>query len=200
MGLKIIAQPAGELLTIDECREHLRVQPYEVDSEGVGTHPDDAQIMAMLSAARAHCENFLGISIAQRTYELSLDQFPSGPINVAMPPVVSVESVTVGEGSDALLDPDTYIVDDFNAPVRLVPVDTWPTVTAATNLIRIRYVTGFGTGSDDVPLPWEIRAAMLLLLGSLYAHREDATEKALASVPTGVDGLLRPLRVRLGRA
>lgn len=201
MGLKIIAQPTGELLTIDECRQHLNVQPYEIDSDGVGTHPDDAQIMAMLSAARAYCENFLGLSIAQRTYELTLDQFPVGPISVTLSPLVTVESVTVGEGSDALLDPETYLVDDYSVPALLLPLPVWPSVTAATNLIRIRYVAGYGSGSDDVPLPWEIRAAMLLMLGHFYANREAVNIGNITSdIPFGVDALLRPLRVRLGMA
>lgn len=200
MGLKIIALSVAESLTLDECRQHLRVQPYEVDSNGDGVHPDDSLIMSMQSAARANCENFLGLSITQKLYEMTLDQFPAGPIVLPMSPLMSVESVSVGMDSDALLDEGTYTVDDFSSPPRILPVTVWPTVTAAPNLIRIRFVTGYGDGVEGDPLPPEIRAAILLTLGSLYAHREDETDKVLTTIPTGAEALLRPLRVRLGMA
>ena len=67
MTPKIIDQPFTEPLTIEECRAHLRIQPYEVDSDGVGTHPDDTLIMVYQSAAREYCENFLGVTLASKT-------------------------------------------------------------------------------------------------------------------------------------
>lgn len=201
MTPKVIIQPSAELLTIEQCRAHLNVQVYEVDSDGIGTHPDDDLIMAMQGAAREHCENFLGRSIAQKTYEIALDEFPAGAIELPMPPLVSVSSVTAGEDSDGPLDAALYVVDDYSVPARVVPVDTWPTVIAATNLIRIRFVAGYGEESDGVePLPYAIRAAMLLMLAHLYENRSDTDEKAIASIPNGVEALLRPFRVRLGMA
>lgn len=201
MTPKIIIQPYAEPFAIEQCREHLNVQPYEVDSDGVGTHPDDLLIMAMQSAAREHCENFLGLSLVQKTYEIALDQFPAGAIELPMPPLVSVESVTAGEDSDGLLDSALYVVDGYSAPARVVPVTAWPTVTKATNLIRIRYVAGYGEESDGGEmLPYAIRAALLLMLAHLYEQRSDTSEKQIVSVPNGVEALLRPLRVRLGMA
>lgn len=201
MTPKIIIQPLAEPLTIEECRAHLNIQPYEVDSDGIGTHPDDMLIMAMQSAAREHCENFLGRSIVQKTYEIALDKFPAGAIELPMPPLVSVESVTAGEDSDGLLDAALYVVDDYSMPARVVPVSLWPTAAAATNLVRIRYVAGYGEDSDgNQPLPFAIRAAMLLMLTHLYEQRSDTSEKHIVSIPNGVESLLRPLRVRLGMA
>jgi uncharacterized phiE125 gp8 family phage protein len=200
MALKLIYRPVGELLTIDELRAHLNVQPYDIDSDGNGTHPDDAQILAMASAARAYAENFTGLVIGPALYEMALDEFPDGAIEFPVGPVNSIESITVGAGSDSMLDDLTYNLDAFSVPARAVPVAAWPSVTAAPNLIRVRFLAGFGVGSDDEPLPWEIRAAMLLLVGSLYANREDSTDKPYMSMPIGVDALLRPRRVRLGMA
>jgi uncharacterized phiE125 gp8 family phage protein len=200
MALKLIYRAAGELLTIDELRDHLNIQPYDLDSDGGGTHPDDAQIMAMASAARAYCENFTGLVIGPATYELALDEFPEGAIELPVAPISAVEYVTVGSGSDALIDDSTYTLDLFSSPARLVPVTSWPSATAATNLIRVRFTAGYGVDSDSEPLPWEIRAAILLLVGTLYARREDDTDKPITSIPTGIDALLRPRRVRLGMA
>jgi len=198
---KIVIQPSAELLTLEECREHLNIQPYEIDSDGVGSHPDDLMIMAMQSAAREHCENFLGRSLAIKTYEIAMDEFPVGDIELPMPPLVVVESVTAGEDSDGLVDSNLYAVDGYSEPAKVVPVTTWPTVVASTNNVRIRYTAGYGEDSDgNLPLPYVIRAALLLMLTHLYEQRSDSSDKPVISIPNGVEALLRPLRVRLGMA
>jgi uncharacterized phiE125 gp8 family phage protein len=204
MGLIAITQPTEEPLTLDECRTHLRVQPYEVDSDGVGTHPDDALIMAMQAAAREYCEAFTGLSLAQKTYELALDAFPSEEIEIPTMPVVEIVSVTYvdANGTVQTIDPADYTLDAHQKPSWLLPtieVD-WPVAGEFVNAVKIRYVAGYGLTSDSEPLPYAVRAAVLLMLGHLYANREDTTEKALSGIPSGVESLLRPLRVRLGMA
>lgn len=215
---RTIVAPAAEPLTLDECRQHLRVEAYEADdsdSDSLGAHPDDVLIMAMQAAAREHCENFLGLALSTRTLEIALDSFPTvaadGTTAVVLPmgPVREAE-IRTGEPTsdtdeaDFILDPDAYVLDLYRSPQRLVPVSGWPSMTAATNAIKVQYVAGYAIASDDddegEPLPAALRAALLLVLGHLYEHREDAAEKALASIPLGAEALMRPLRVRLGMA
>jgi uncharacterized phiE125 gp8 family phage protein len=200
MTPKVITAAASEPLTIAECRLHLRIDP-DLNSDDEETHPDDTLILALLGAAREHCENFTGLSLAQRTLEVALDEFPEDEV-IELPggPVVSISSVSVGEESDAELEAADYVLDNYSTPSRILPATTWPTVTASTNTVKIRYVAGFGDGTDDTPLPYALRAAMLLVLGHLYERREDATEKALSSLPLGAEVLMRPYRVRLGMA
>lgn len=200
---KVIIQPSAELLSIEDCRAHLSVDPIDdVDSDDIAhSHPDDALIMAMQGTAREHCENFLGISIARRTLEIAMDIFPDGAIELPSAPLVSVDSVSVGDDSDGELDTTTYVVDDYSVPARIVPVTTWPTLVAVTNQVRVRFVAGYGEDSDGAqPLPFAIRAAMLLILGHLYKNREDSVDRAMQSLPGGAEALLRPLRIRLGMA
>lgn len=212
---RVITPAPEEALTLDECRLHLNVAPYEVDSDGVGTHPDDTLIMALQAAARQHCEAFLGLSLTMRVLEAALDRFPttaadgSTAIELPMGPVVDVMSVTVGTGgSDSSGGSDSteltaadFELDDFRSPMRLLPTATWPAVTASPNAVRIRYVAGYGTDSDGgYPLPAVFRAALLLVLGHLYANRETSVEKALSEIPLGAEALMRPHRVLLGMA
>lgn len=200
MNPRVILQPASELITIDECRAHLNIEPYETNEDGDSVHPDDDMIMLMQGAAREHCENFLGLTLAPRTYELALDSFPAGAITISAP-LLEVQSITYQELDsdeqpvDVEADPSTYIVDPFGS--RIVPVTTWPSVTAATNAVRIIYLSGT---SESEPLPFAIRAAILLVLGHLYENREDTGDKALATIPLAAETLMRPLRVRLGMA
>lgn len=201
---KIVLEPTADLLTIDECRLHLRVDPLEIDSDGVGTHPDDDLIMALQTAARQHCENFLGLSLVPYTYEIALDSFPTeneGAIELPMGPVSSIVSVTVGTGSDSLMDDADYELDDFSVPNRLLPVSgSWAAITAATNTIRIVYTAGYEADlSDGQTIPTTILQAIKLLMADWYKHRED-TDINDVQIPNGAQALLRPHRVRLGMA
>lgn len=214
---KIVSPPADEPLSLEECRQHLRVQAYDEDdsdSDTVGQHPDDTLIMAMQAAAREHCENFLGLSLSTRILQIALDAWPTvcrdgtTAIELPMGPVREIVSVIAGEpvsdsDSDTSFEvaPTAYTLDDYSLPCRLVPVTSWPTSGAGTNRIQVTYLAGYGVDSDGgEPLPAALRAALLLVLGHLYEHREDSAETALASIPLGAEALMRPLRVRLGMA
>lgn len=203
-GPKVIVGPESEPLTIAECRSHL-----EAAETGDTTQDDldDAMISGFLSAAREHCEAFLGLSLAQRLLEIEFDAFPNvtddGTDEIELPfgPVVELRSVDPdgsSSSSDSLLTPDVYRLDDYSSPNRLVPVDGWP---AATGPIRVRYLAGYGVDSDGgIELPYAIRAAILLMLGHLHKNREASAEDKLAELPLGVEALLRPHRVRMGLA
>jgi len=202
---KIIAPPETEPLTIEECRAHLEVQPYVVDTDGVGTHPHDDMIMAMQGSAREFCELFTGLAIGQQTLEIALDAFPSAEIELPRPPVVAIVSVKYYDADEILqtLADNLYVLDNYQLPGWLLPSigTTWPATLGAANAVKVRYLAGYGVTSDGgEPLPYAIRAAMLLMLGHLYANRESVAAGTIVEVPLGVEALLRPLRIRLGMA
>lgn len=199
LRVKVITQPAesDEPITIDDCRSHLEAQYYydnDIDIQ------DDHMILSWMIAAREYCEAFTGLIIARRTVEVALDDFPTEAIELPFAPLVSLIYIYAGDDSDSEVSPLLYDVDDYSVPPRIVPVTDWPTVTAATNLIKIRCVAGYGSDSDSIPLPFQLRAAILLILGHLYENREDSTEKAMETIPNGAEALMRPLRIRLGMA
>jgi len=198
---KIITAPDVEPITVDEARAHIEAPRY-ADSE---IDPvDDAKIEGWITTAREHCEAFLGLSLAVRVLEIALDEFPAwgAAIELPMGPVIDVVRVSWGDGSDDELDDADFVLDDYTLPAELKPVATaWPTVTAATNALKVRYLAGYGDESDGAdPLPATFKSAMLLLIGHLYEQRSETTEKAMQSLPLGVSALLRPHRVRLGMA
>lgn len=214
MGIRIVEYPTVEPITLADLRTHLGIEPYEVDSSGgAATHPHDTMIMAMLGAAREWAENFTGRAIALKTYELALDEFPaSEEIELPHPPVVSVESVIY---TDSNLDPITidaanYVLDQHQETagyVKAALTYDWPTPAAVINAVKIRYRAGYqipepdSSVEDDAdPLPYAIKAALLLMVGHLYANREAVADKQMFEVPFAADALLRPLRVRLGFA
>jgi uncharacterized phiE125 gp8 family phage protein len=206
-GPKVIVPPDAEPISIEECRSHLEASPYADSDVDL---LDDTMITGWLAAAREYCEQFLGLSLSRRVLEVALDRFPNedddGDTAIELPfgPVLEVQSIGDSSSSsdESGIDADTYRLDDYSSPSRLLPNPSWPAMSGAL-AIRIRYVAGFGADSEwpDAPeLPWAARAAMLLVLGHLYANREESTDKAMESLPLGAESLLRPLRVRLGMA
>jgi uncharacterized phiE125 gp8 family phage protein len=210
MSIKILQQPIAEPVTLGECYDHLRIDPYLVGTDGT-SHPDDELIMAYAAAARGHAERFTGLSLAVKLYELALDGFPvDKEIRLRNPPLVEVVAVEYVD-PDLLVQtvpPDQYVIDNHateDGAGWLVPAVgySWPATANVINAVRVRYRAGYavpGDGTDVEPLPYEARAAILLMLGQLYEHREDAMEKGLAAVPSRVHAMLRPLRVRIGMA
>ncbi len=202
---KILIDATSEPLTLAEARLQCRVDAIDdLDSDGNGTHPDDDLLEMLITAAREHCEQFLGLSLVPKTLELALDEFPTeddGIIELPHGPVNAIVSVTVGTSSDAEMDPDDYELDDFSVPNRLVPATVWPTVTASLNTIRIIYTVGYdGPDSSDGPtIPKTVLQAMKLLIADWYKHREDTDVHELV-IPNGALTLLRAHRIRMGFA
>lgn len=221
---KIIAVEGAEPVTLADARAHLEAQAYnDSDVDPI----DDAMIEGWIAAAREHCEDFLGLSLITKTLEIALDKFPvstdtggmaidlpGGPVREILqimvpPPDVEftsddVDSDTASDEpvwADGQVNPDQYALDDYRQPNQVKPVTAWPVVTAATNAVKVRYLAGYGVNSDGgTALPATIRAAVLLVIGHLYLNREATTDKAMATLPLGVESLLRPKRVRLGMA
>jgi uncharacterized phiE125 gp8 family phage protein len=217
MGIRIVTAPEVEPITLADLRLHLGIEPYEVDSSGAGTHPHDRMAMAMLGAAREFVENYTGRSVALKTYELALDAFPDDDIELPNPPTVSIESLAYvttdssGDYVEETVDATGYSLDRHQADsgaAWLSPAagGSWPMPSPVINAVKIRYRAGYqvpepdSSAEDADPLPYAMRAAMLLMVGHLYANREAVSDKAMTEVPFAVEALLRPLRVRLGFA
>jgi len=195
---KVVAAPTSEPLTLAECYAHLRVDA--VDSDG---RPDDDLITALITAAREYCENFTGLSLALKDYEVRLAEFPD-EIELPHPPFVSLlNGITISdETSDNAIDEDLYTTDDYTYEYAvLYPVNSWPTL-ATGNTVRIRYRAGYGDESEAAGhVPTTIKHAMLLLIGHWYGNREAVNVgNIITPFDFAVEALLRPHRVRLGMA
>lgn len=209
MGFKTIVQPSVEPLTIDEARLHLRTDD-DLTSETELDEAEDTEIMQMVSAAREHAEKLTGLYLAPRTVEQTLDRFPvcDKAIQLQAQPwrgLDSIEYTLQADGSMVPVDDAVFVIDDYVQParVRLKFEQQWPQdARCDTNAVRVRYVVGYGTIAntppDVLPLPADIRSAMLLIVGHLYENREETTALALESLPFGVMTLLGLNRENLG--
>lgn len=190
MNLRRVVAPASAPVTLAEAKAHLRVT----------ASTEDTLIGALVEAATQHLDGWQGIlgrALVQQSWELTLDAFPADEeaIRIPLPPVSSVVSVTYldAAGAQQTMPPGDYVVDTLSpdAWITLAAGETWPDTLDRINAVTVRFVTGYGAAAD-VPAP--IRAAILLIIGDLYANREGQSDRAITVNPT-VDNLLRPYRV-----
>lgn len=209
-GLRIVTQPIGEQITLQEAKLHCRVDSYP-DLTNQTANAEDALITELIVAAREWCENDTGRALVPQTFEFTTNAWPtqtwsggSTSLGLPMSPISSVTSVTYldSAGAPVVLSPTLYTLDNWSEPSWLYPaVDTtWPTVYGAPNAITIRYLAGYTlpNGSPaDMPLPKSIKSAMLLIVAHLFENREQSTELKLMNLPLAAESLLDRWRLRL---
>lgn len=188
MGVRVIQHPTEESLSLAEAKAHLRV---DADDE-------DALIGSLIAAARITVERQCWRQLAQATLQLTLDAFPAGDvIYLPRPPLVSVESIQYEDlaGETQALDEGNYYVDATSEPgrVALRSGHTWPDTNLQPGCVVIDYVAGL----EPADVSPDVKAAMLLIVGHLYAHREAAVTGMTANeLPLGVSALLSLHRFR----
>lgn len=156
-----VAAPAATPVSLDEARAHCRADAA-----------DDTLLQVYLDAAVAHvdgAEGVLGRCLVTQTWDYALECFPD-EIVVPLPTLASVTSVKYYDvdGVEQTISSSNYIVSGQ----RIVPVEDydWPDVQAERpNPITVRFVAGYGLA---VAVPAAIKAAILLLVGDMYAYRE----------------------------
>lgn len=185
MTLKLITPPA-ELITLAEAKVQLRL----------GSETDeDALISALITSARLQCEHIIGRGIGAQTWRRTLDAFPVGGIELGMPPVASISALQYIDTSGATqtLAPSAYTLDnasDDEAFVLPAYGTDWPDTLDTANAVSVTFVCGL------TALPENLRAWMLLQIGTLYRHRESVQSGQVTELPSKyTDGLLDRWRV-----
>jgi len=182
MSLDLNTAATEKPLLLEEVKDHLRLDSTD----------EDAYLESLISAAVATYEDQARVSLCTQTWDLYLDDWPGGNrIKLPRPPLASVTGVyyTPNGGSETELDSTNYHVDTVSKPgsVVLGYSKYWPTDTLQTsNAIRVEYVAGKARSAigDDT------KAALLLLVGHWYQHREVVTESKIMEVPQAYAALL----------
>lgn len=163
-------------ITMDLARQHLRV--------GNATH-DDTLIAAKLDMAVAVAEDLTGRFIRQRSVEveatLPVVEHPTLRLPV---PTTAVERLTASR-EPLSVDLWQLHADDYTASLSFVCSCSGMQISA-TLLV----------GYDEESLPPAIRAAVLLILGTLYDNESDAlVGRSVSELPLTAEKLLLPWRV-----
>lgn len=187
MRLALDTAPAEEPVSLEEAKDHLRVD----------TTAEDAAIASWIESARVEAERASGRALVTQTWEGKLDRFPECEvIEFPRPPLQSVTSIKYIDTNGTLqtLSSSTYTVDTSGivGRVYLNYSESWPLTRIEPNAVRIVFVAGYG-GASDVPEPF--RSWILLRVGERYALREGTVTGTIATRLPNVDTLVMGERV-----
>jgi uncharacterized phiE125 gp8 family phage protein len=178
---ELVTAPTDEQLTLSEVKAHLRVD----------SNDEDAYIYSLISVARDEAEAVCGRRFGAQSWKLYFDRFE----RIKLHGCGQVSSATLywrdQNGTWQALDASQYEIvkavpayafykDDFNVP----------TTGDYAEVVRIDVSCGESA-------PRGVKQWMLLRIGTLYEHREDAIVGAgvLAYPMVGVPQLLAAHRV-----
>ncbi len=178
---KVTTAATTEPVTLVEAKLHLRVD--------IST--DDDLITSLIKVARDWCENYQNRAYISQTITAKFDRFPT-IIRLPRSPLISVTSIAYidSAGDSQTIDSSVYEVDTTSEPglVTLAFNQLWPSTRRIHHAITVVYKAGFG--ADATAVPDRIKAAMKLVIGHLYEHREEDSEIVLTTLPMGVKSLL----------
>ena len=190
--LVISDDPATQVVSVDEIKEHLRID----------TSDEDTLLGVYIDAATEMAEHYCSRHFITHEYKLYFNQvmsqasliFPdctliyveatSDPVAGAEYAINWIDENGVTQGShDAYIDAHSnpsisYLSSDFSTPTLK---------TNAANTFWIRFNTGFG-GVDDVPQA--IKQAIKLIVADMYYFREDRKRR----FPMASEILLQPYK------
>lgn len=166
MKLTLVTAPAVEPVSVAEAKAHLRVDISE----------DDTLIGTYITAAREYAEAYAVARFVTQTWEVALDTWPGRRLELPWStPLQSVTSITYTDrdGNTGTVSSSDYIVDTRSEPgaVMLKGTASWPAVDLReVNGVVVRFVTGYGL---EAAVPERFKAAIKLIVGTLYENRED---------------------------
>lgn len=155
----------------------------------------DAQINLLIKQAREAAEHECERCLIAQTWQLDLDGFPAGRIDLPKSPVGSIGSIEYWGGSAwVVLDPAKYtLVQQRNRMAAVYPAagQSWPQPAETPGAaVRIKYAVGYGTASD---VPASVRAWIIANCVFWLENPAAASDRVFNPAPF-LAGLLDPIR------
>lgn len=174
MAWSVTTAPVPEPVTLADAKLHLRIDSTD----------DDTLITALIKAARENVEASCERALMPQSWTERLDSFPQrgycGPVvrpfddriylrGGVVSAVTSVKYIDV-DGVEQTLDPLAYVANLTAEPATIAPVygTSWPATRDEHGSVSVLYAVGY-TDADAVPA--SLKAAILLIVGDLYANR-----------------------------
>lgn len=183
-GLVVTTPPGAEPVSLTEAKAHLRLEHSS----------DDTQVTAMIVAARRQAEALTGLALIDTVFTWTFEGFPCGAIVLPRAPLDSITSIayldTSGTSTTLTVTTD-YRVDAAALMPCVEPAygTTWPLTYGVSGDVTVVFKAGYGTAGSDVP--GDIRAAILLIVGAFYEHREDFVTGTIATpMPRAANDIL----------
>lgn len=165
--------------------DSLAVSDAEMEAHARAAGQPAEQYQPYLAAAQAWVEQVTNRKLVTQTWKVFLDGWPCGD-RIVMP-FGKLTSVTHVKYTDTAGTQTTFSSDYWETSTSRDPGvlalsygQSWPSATLRVlDPIEIQFVCGWATTAE---VPADIRAAILLVAGHLYEHREDVVLGNSASV------------------
>ena len=176
--LDVVTPPVAQPLDVAFVRDsHLRVTN--------GTD-EDGYISTLIAVAARMAERTMRRAVLPQTLELVLNRFPLCAIELPMPPLQSVTSVTYVDADGVAqvlggspLPFQVVVPQGPQAPRGCIEPfygEAWPTARRQPAAVRVRYEAGYPlVGSPPATtMPEDVLHGMLLVIGELYKQRSES--------------------------
>lgn len=193
MPLILDMPPATDPVTLDEMKEHSRIDSVD----------EDSGIASLIRAATQKLDGrdgLLGRCLITQVWKLTLDRF-AGEIVILLPPCEEIVSIVYVDpkGDEQTLAASEYQAFHLGTPdsarVRPAYGKSWPATRSVPEAVTVRFVAGYGDTAADVPEP--LRTAIRMHVGHLYEHRESVMFGSgfVTDTPHGYDELISDYRM-----
>lgn len=182
--LRLVTPPTERAVSLNEARRHMRVE---------NTDSDD--LIAMYVEAAEQSLAYVGRALKPATYALDIYGHVGHRIDLPMPPLRAVSSITSPDatGAMAAVDPANYTVTTTSqgrGTILTAVAYRWPFPPYVPGYVAATIT--FTAGYDVVPSA--LRAAILLIAGTLFENRSEASPIPMTHLPYGIDSLVGPYR------
>jgi len=199
MPLRLLTAPTKYPLSLADAKQHLRIE--------ASNHDDDALVQTYIDAVVASfdaADGKINFPLLSQSWALDLDwSFAAGfddpdvdeSILLPLPPVTAVTAVKYRDSDGTLTTLSSSAYDVLLPEGRIAPVygTSWPATRYQRRAVTIEYTCGHSV-PDAVPM--NVRAAILLWVGHLYANREAVNVGNIAqTMPMSVSDLIDTKRV-----
>ena len=169
----MVSPPVVEPVSLSTAKQHLRIAEDQTE--------DDTYILTLLATGRRIIERRLGISLVATEYRATWSYAP-GSILIPNPPLLTGGAYSFEiTGDGTVVDPETYTLDTDSRPATVV-FDAIP-----SGVIVVSYWAGVAPGGIVAP---QLKSALLLYVGHLFAHREAVSEDGASELPMAFEMLL----------
>lgn len=176
--LQLVTAPSGYVVTLDEAKQHCRVESGFTD--------DNVYLTNLIATATRYVEHEIygARQLLSATYDLPVADWWYDSLELPRPPLSSVTSVKYYDtsGTQQTLDSSNYsVTTSLRQPgwIDQSVAGTWPSYQIGRSYpITVRFVAGYGAGvaitatAGASSVPATIRHAILLVIGELYNNRE----------------------------
>lgn len=155
---KDITESSGitEPVTVQECKDWLRLEGFIDDEESVSDFDDDDDFISMLiNSARTRLEEYTGLSIIQKTWEVEFNNI--GNFELPFSPIIEITSLVSACDTQETPTQITYTTSNNLSKLK----------TPVQDGLIITYDAGFTT------IPEWVKNAVLAEVAYRYTHRGD---------------------------